>query len=100
MGHLDLPLLDYAIKTLGGIDQLAVTCLDHRPSFNVGSYRTPSRLAITHDDLVQAHPHYAKIPADRLVPHLANLFTIKTCITSHGPTHTDKQIVETPVYVV
>ena len=105
VGWFDPVLLRYAIKANGGVDSLALTHVDRTQAQFVESYgfelpsltaregppeRLEQQAAITRL-LAAATPTLARIPEGDFADWVERLLGVPIAVTSHGPTHTDKQ---------
>lgn len=114
VGHFDLVAARYAVDVLGGVDELAVTCLDRleaaadRPKVCVsygrfdspGVYENNRLLAGAKADrpwqerltqfVEQVRPDYDSGPVDGFVAYLEARLEVPVTITSYGPTAADK----------
>ncbi len=109
-GWPDLPLLRYALQIAGGIDQLALTCLDHLPpnalwkvcrSYSNTTLRPAAGPDFFHQArltaaLTDAQPRYAHAPAREFAPFLAAELAVPLTLISHGPTFLDKRLATSP----
>lgn len=113
IGSLDLMLLDYAVRAIGGVDSLAVTCLDHVHGGSVCvDYATPfgltwilNSVATAHRNLTRqeqvgamlkfAKPRYA-VTRDNveLLSLIETRLKTNISIVSSGPTAEDKVSLE------
>lgn len=93
VGGLDLPLLDYAVRVDGRVDEVAVTCLDRRPdemAYAVTCDGWPLTYPIPEPDL--ANPQFRIAPAsdDAFVEMVEMAIGLPVTIRSDGPTADDK----------
>lgn len=101
-GHLDLVLLQYALDAIGGVDEIAMTCIDHLPNqLKVCvAYDSPSSLIPrdTGSEAAQLEQQrqlteqiYKATPCYQLHPDApGSLFNVPILIRSTGPTAEDK----------
>ncbi len=113
VGWCDLVMLRYALQVAGGVDQLAVTCVDrlremgtakicrgyaHTPAeyFDGNRLRAakqpdlPYQTRLT-EFLATCRPVYEAISADTLPARISEALQTPVSVTSHGPTFQDKQ---------
>lgn len=107
-GHLDLMALDYAVRAIGGVDELAVTHLDYlkgpwkvatayNPHFDwelpVATEEQPrlKELAATSEALFKLRGSYSTLSDPAQILHwIEAVLKAPITITSHGPTAEDK----------
>lgn len=104
-GHLDFVMLKYALDVLGGVDQLAVTCLDHwvprlaAEVYTVGLAKI-SKFDVHRDhDLVRQERRGQLLervspilkPIVDLIPLCEEVLGTPVGITSYGPTASKKE---------
>lgn len=83
LGRLDVPLLEYAVQSLGGIDQIALTCVDHvgkQVAVHLSTECDPLRVNTS-----------ATLSVDDLMQVLETRLGAPVAIVSRGPTATDKE---------
>jgi len=107
-GWLDLALLRYAVDCVGGVDALAVSCMDHLPEdcmVGVGHQVGATPLHLTPPELpdVEAQermgtllagstPIYEPVKKAGLVDMVSGYLRAPVTITSNGPTYQSKTI--------
>lgn len=109
VGHLDLPLHQYAIKATGKLDGLVVTHLDHFERFNkvctgysnralhlpFGESNTPERLDLQEGNtkvLLESQPIYeTPKTVEALLSGVEQSLGVPITLCSYGPTANDKR---------
>jgi adenylosuccinate synthase len=111
LGHLDLVLLKYAIEVLGGIDFIALTCLDQAEVFGVATdyyYESPlfsslvfkKNCSLVEQEMVgrilsKIYVRYQTIGNyDRLCREIVRHLQVPIGIISRGATAKDKEYLE------
>jgi adenylosuccinate synthase len=94
-GHFDLALARYALRSISGVDGLAVTHIDHQDeiryssSYYLGNREFADPGAMLTQDLMMARPvRYETASVDEI----AELLGTEIHLASHGPTANDKQM--------
>lgn len=108
-GHLDLVLLNYAIKANSGVHGLVVSHLDQigdeikvcigydniympEPDFEKSDAKL-KRQEILGETLKNVKPIYIKVKKTNLIEFLEEKLKTKVVLSSCGPTHLDKEII-------
>jgi adenylosuccinate synthase len=107
VGWMDLMMLRYALEVVGGVDELAVTCIDHLKLLHEwkictgyaegevpGVDRTQN---LAHQERLGAmlrdcRPIYERVTRAGYVEMLAERLGVPVGVTSHGPTFRDKAV--------
>jgi adenylosuccinate synthase len=108
-GYFDAVLANYALDAVCGVDDLALTCLDHiqKPIEFCTAYETPQKELLTDlaapkaptlaaqqekgEFLAQCKPKYELVPVDSYIATVEKHVEAHVKLLSYGPTHMDKK---------
>jgi adenylosuccinate synthase len=93
VGHFDMTLARYALETVGGVDELVLSCMDHissMPKYQVcEEYDLKGRLS---DSLLKwAKPIMKDVEVNDIIPYLRQALNTHIRLVSFGPTYKDKK---------